>query len=85
MNAFVELDQLLNPAHPCFTVETATNLLKIEPDTAKVARVEELSAKANEGKLTRSEESEYWSHIYVGKLMSVLKLQAKVFLKRAAS
>jgi hypothetical protein len=47
--------------------------------------MEELAAKANEGRLSRDEESEYWSYIYAGKMMSILKLQARLFLKRQAA
>jgi hypothetical protein len=37
------------------------------------------------GILPREEESEYWSYIYAGKMMSILKLQARLFLKRQAA
>lgn len=84
MNAFASLEKMLDPSSPCFTVETAANVLKLTPDPAKSARVETLSAKANEGKLNAAEETEYWSYIHAGKMMSMLKLQAKLFLKRAS-
>ena len=84
MNAFASLEKMLDPAHPCFTTETAANVLRLAPDPAKRARMEELSAKANEGRLTRTEESEYWSAIHAGKMISMLKLQARLFLKRAS-
>ncbi len=85
MNAFSSLERMLDPARPCFTAETAANIVQIEPDAAKTARMEELAAKANEGRLARDEESEYWSYIYAGKMMSVLILQARLFLKRQAA
>jgi len=85
MNAFSSLERMLDPARPCFTAETAANIVQIEPDVAKTARMEELAAKANEGRLARDEESEYWSYIYAGKMMSILKLQARLFLKRQAA
>ena len=85
MNAFASLEKMLDPSHPCFTAETAANVLKLEPDPAKTARVEELSAKANEGRLSKSEETEYWSYIHAGKMMSMLKLQARLFLKRLSA
>jgi len=84
MNAFASLEKMLDPARPCFTAETAANVLRLEPDPEKTARIEELSAKANEGRLDRSEEAEYWSYIHAGKLISMLKLQARLFLKRSA-
>ena len=82
MNALASLEKMLDPAHPCFTAETAANVLKLEPDPDKAARLEELSAKANEGRLNRTEETEYWSYIHAGKLISKLKLQVRLFLKR---
>lgn len=85
MNAFSSLEKMLDPSRPCFTAETAANIAQIEPDAAKTSRMEELAAKANEGQLTRDEESEYWSYIYAGKMMSILKLQARLFLKRQAA
>lgn len=85
MNAFSSLEKMLDPTRPCFTAETAANIVQIEPDAAKTARMEELAAKANEGRLARYEESEYWSCIYAGKMMSILKLQARLFLKRQAA
>lgn len=85
MNAFSSLEKMLDPARPCFTPETAVNIIQIEPEPAKTARMEELAGKANEGRLSRDEESEYWSFIYAGKMMSILKLQARLFLKRQAA
>lgn len=85
MNAFAELEQLFESAKPCFTVETATNLVSLPADPEKAARIEMLSAKANEGKLSFDEEQEYWTYIYAGRVMSILKLQARLFLKRRAA
>lgn len=84
MNAFASLEKLLDPEHPCFTPETAANVLRLEPDLAKAKRIEELSPKANEGRLTPAEEAEYWSYIHAGKMISMLKLQARLFLQRHA-
>jgi hypothetical protein len=85
MNAFAEMDQLFDVSKPCFTVETATNLINLGSDAEKAARIEELSAKANEGQLSFDDEQEYWSYIYAGRMMAILKLQAKLFLQRAAA
>ncbi len=84
MNAFAELDQMFQSSKPCFTVETATNLVNLGTDPEKAARIEELSAMANEGKLSFDDEQEYWSYIYAGRMMAILKLQARLFLKQAA-
>lgn len=85
MNAFSTFEKMLDPEHPCFTRETAANIIQLAPDSAKTARMEELAAKANEGRLSREEDSEYWSLIYAGKMISVLKLQARLFLRRQAA
>lgn len=85
MNAFSALEKMLDPEHPCFTTETAANIIQLSPDSAKTARMEDLAAKANEGRLSWEEESEYWSLIYAGKMIAVLKLQARLFLKRQAA
>ena len=85
MNAFASLDKLLDPARPCFTAETAATILQIEPDSERLTRMEALAAKANEGRLTREEETEYRSFISAGKMMSILKLQARLFLQRQAA
>ncbi len=85
MNAFASLEKMLDPASPCFTPETAANVLKLTPDPAKTTRIEALSTKANEGRLSPAEETEYWSYIHAGKMMSMLKLQARLFLKRTAA
>ena len=85
MNAFSELEQLFESSKPCFTVETASNLVSLSVDPDKAARIDELSVKANEGRLSLDEEQEYWGYIYAGRLMSILKLQARLFLKRAAA
>jgi hypothetical protein len=85
MNAFASLEKMLDPARPCFTAETAANVLQLEPDPAKAGRLEELSPKANEGRLTPAEEAEYWSYIHAGKMIAMLKPQAGLFLQRQAA
>lgn len=67
MNAFSSLEKMLDPARPCFTPETAANIIQIEPAPIKTAPMEELTAKANEDKLTREEESEYWRQSMPGR------------------
>ncbi|MDB6140030.1 MAG: hypothetical protein JWO94_3102 [Verrucomicrobiaceae bacterium] len=85
MNAFSELEQLFETSRPCFTVETASNLVSLGTDPEKAVRMESLSDKANEGRLSLDEEQEYWSYLYAARMMSILKLQAKLFLKRMAA
>ena len=51
------------------------------PNAEKLSRMEELADKANEDLLTPGERSEYEGLIYAGKLMSILRLKAGVFLQ----
>jgi hypothetical protein len=43
MNAFASLEKMLDPAHPCFTPETAANILRLPSDPGVQRRVDELS------------------------------------------
>lgn len=81
MNAFSELEQALDPSAPIFTVEGARRLVNMPPNAEKLGRMEELADKANEDLLTPGERSEYEALIYAGKLMSILRLKAEVFLQ----
>ena len=82
MNAFAELEQVLNPAEPIFTVEGAQRLVDMPTNPERIARMEELGEKADEDTLTCAERSEYGALIQSSKLMSVLRLRARAFLQR---
>lgn len=81
MNAFAELEQVLNPADPIFTVEGARRLVNMPPNPERISRMEELGEKAGEGTLTSVERSEYEALVHSSKLMSVLRLKAGAFLQ----
>ncbi len=81
MNAFAELEQVLNPAEPIFTVEGARRLVNMPPNPERISRMEELGDKASEGLLSIVERSEYEALIHSSKLMSVLRLKAGAFLQ----
>ena len=81
MNAFAELEQVLNPAEPIFTVEGAQRLVDMPTNPERIARMEELGEKADEDTLTCAERSEYEALIHSSKLMSVLRLKAGAFLQ----
>lgn len=81
MNAFSELERVLDPAEPIFTAEGACRLVEMPPNEEKVARMEELADKANEGLLSPVERSEYESLISASKLMSILRLKARQYLQ----
>ena len=80
MNAFAELEQALDPSEPIFTVEGAERLIAMKPNAEKMARMESLAGKANEGLLTASERGEYEALVYSSKLMSILRLKAGTFI-----
>lgn len=81
MNAFADLEQVLNPEEPIFTVEGARRLVNMPPNPERISRMEELGEKAREGTLTSVEHSEYEALIHSSKLMSVLRLKAGSFLQ----
>jgi hypothetical protein len=81
MNAFADLEKVLNPADSIFTVEGARRLVDMPANPERLARMEELGEKANEGQLTAAEHSEYEALIHSGKLMSILRLKAGAFLQ----
>lgn len=80
MNAFAELEQAIDPSEPIFTEEGARRLIAMKPNAEKMARMECLAEKANEGSLTASERGEYEALVYSSKLMSVLRLKAGAFI-----
>lgn len=80
MNAFAELEQALDPNNPIFTEEGARRLVNIPASAEKMARMEHLAEKANEGLLTGAERGEYEALVYASKLMSILRLKAGAFL-----
>lgn len=81
MNAFAELEQVLDPAEPIFTVEGARRLVNMPANPERISRMELLGEKAGEGTLTSAERSEYEALIHSAKLMSVLRLKAGAFLQ----
>jgi len=81
MNAFAELEQVLDPADPIFTVEGARRLVNMPANPERISRMEELAEKANEGQLSPAEHSEYEALIQSGKFMSILRMKAGTFLK----
>ncbi len=81
MNAFAELEQVLNPSEPIFTVEGARRLVNMPANPERISRMEELGGKVGEGTLNSAERSEYEALIHSSKLMSVLRLKAGAFLQ----
>lgn len=76
------LDCLLNPVVDCFNRESAERLveLQIAPDTK--ARIEELAQKANEGRLSDVERSEYTEYVEAMDWIAILQNKARESLAR---
>ena len=77
------LDQIVKLKVRSLSSATARELLGIHFDASQHARVDSLSAKAQEGRLTRAEEDELDEYIHVADLLAILHSKARQALKRA--
>lgn len=76
------LERLLEPISRCLNVENARRLAEAKPDPVAQQRILELADKCNEGLLTSDERREYETYVQVGKVIAILKAQARLFLKQ---
>ena len=76
------LDQYLEPV---ITPDVARRLLAVHSDPVLTARVEELGEKANNGKLTAGEQSEYEQHISDNDFIAILQAKSRKVLRSNAS
>jgi hypothetical protein len=67
------------------TPDVAQYLLSMQLPEADRKRVDELSAKAQSGSLTETEESELDSYLHIGSLLGVMQSRARRLLKRTGS
>ncbi len=67
------------------TPEAARYLLAIKLPSSDEDRVDELSAKARAGSLTKAENQELDGYLHVGSLVAVLQSTARRLLKQAPS
>ncbi len=80
------LERLLAPVVQSFARETAERLLALPPDPEIAAPIEQLAAKANEGRLSAEERAEYEEYIEAVDLIATLQFQArKTLAKHGAS
>ncbi|MDE3196840.1 MAG: hypothetical protein KGN84_10880 [Acidobacteriota bacterium] len=77
MNAAAGLDSLLEPLSLCFNAESARRLVALRIDDSVQERMEALGERANEGMLTKDEQSEYEALINAADLISILKIKAR--------
>jgi hypothetical protein len=78
------LERLMNPLSQCLTPESAKRLLKLRADARLQARVDQLSRKSNEGKLTPQEHAEYSSYVSFGTFIALLKSKARQLLANSS-
>jgi hypothetical protein len=71
------LDCLLNSVSRCFDLPTARALAELRQDERVRRRMEELGAKASEGRLSAEEAREYDSLIEVSDVVATLQIKAR--------
>lgn len=70
------LDQILDPVADCLTPEVAQRLIDVRFEDRFQFRLDELAAKASQGKLTDVERSEYEEYVEGIDLLGILKAKA---------
>ena len=75
------LSRVLEPAKPTFPVAAARAILDLDFNSTDKARMHELSAKAQEGVLTRREQAELDNFERVGHLINLMQSKARRSLK----
>jgi hypothetical protein len=73
----VALDSLLESVSRCFDLNTARALAELRQDERVRERMEELGAKASEGRLSAEETREYDALIEVSDVVATLQLKAR--------
>lgn len=71
------LARLLNHSSSSWSDDSAKYLLSIQFDDRDLARMDELSQAARDGKLTPAEEAELDSYLHVAGVLAALQLKAR--------
>lgn len=79
------LGQIIAPEAGGFSAELANHLLTMHFPPALKARSEELSAKAQQGTLSRKEQSELDTYLAANTVLILLKSKARVSLRTRGS
>ena len=74
------LDRFLDPISEAFTPTMARKIVELRADPELQSRVDLLAEKANEGKLTSEEDSEYKSYIEAADIIGIFQAKARRFL-----
>jgi hypothetical protein len=77
------LERLIVPDAATLSADAARSLLQLDFPASDHARVEALSAKAQQGTLTKAERSELEEYIRVSDLLALLQSKARLSLKQA--
>lgn len=80
MNAML-LDQIIEPFAACLTQDAARKIVAITADDATQNRVDALAEKANQGILTRIEQSEYDRYLAAFHFVTILQARARRLLQ----
>ena len=81
MSAADGLNGLLEPLSRCLDDESARRVVDLQIDPAVQARIDALAERANEGRLSDSERSEYEALINTADIISILKLKIRTHLQ----
>ena len=73
-------DRGTDPIIEFFSVDQARALVAYRGDDSLRARIEELTAKCNEGELTEAERAEYEGYIRANNFIAILQAKAKKLL-----
>jgi len=82
MGAATGLDGLLDPLSRCLDAESARRLVEFRVDLPVQERIDTLAERANDGKLSSDEQTEYEALINAADFISILKLKARRHLDR---
>jgi hypothetical protein len=76
------VSRLLDDLGGCLTPGVARNIVQLRARPEDQARVDQLAAKANEGRLTAAERAEYEAYVSTSHFIAMLQSKARVLLKR---
>ena len=79
------LDCVLAPLTDCLTPKAARRIIDFQPDAETRARIAQLAAKANSGRLNDEERAEYHDYVDAFDLVALLKSKARSVLAKNAS
>ena len=77
------LERLIMPGEPTLSPEAARSLLRLDFPPEDQERVKVLSAKAQEGTLTKAKRTELEEYLRVSDLLALLQSKARLSLKKA--